>query len=220
MTNIDDCQQGSRLVPQQRRSREARARILAAAEALLREEGLDGFSMAAVAKLAGMPVGNIYRRFEGKEDILQALKDIVAVRIGNAVTAAVQEAAHMPLAAYVDAFADAVVRVFSGDEDLHRALFDPRVASRRMLETGQTVRTRIYGLFLDGIRPRLAGVPETRLEAAVKVAFSIITNAALTKVRGQDPIMSGFGWEDVRTQYAAAAIAYLESACGTSRSDL
>ncbi|WP_420832181.1 helix-turn-helix domain-containing protein [Rhizobium cauense] len=40
---------------------------MAAAEIVLRDKGVDGFSMAAVATAANMPVGNIYRRFDGKE---------------------------------------------------------------------------------------------------------------------------------------------------------
>ena len=58
------------LKPQQRRSRAALARIVEAAEHLLRTNSIADFSMAAVAEAAGMPVGNIYRRFRGKDDLL------------------------------------------------------------------------------------------------------------------------------------------------------
>lgn len=43
---------------------------LTAAAGMLREQGLAGPSMIAVSEAAGVPIGNIYRRFRGKEDIL------------------------------------------------------------------------------------------------------------------------------------------------------
>jgi AcrR family transcriptional regulator len=208
MTKLDP-KPPSRLAPQQNRSRETRARILAAADTLLRAQGVDGFSIGGIASLAGIPIGNIYRRFEGKDDILQALKDAVANRIAAAVSSAVKTQSDRDLQSYVEGFADAVIGVFSSDEELHRALFDPRVASPKMLETGQNARSTIYSQFSSGLSTHLAGLEGEAAETAAKVVFSIITNAALTKVRGQDPIMRHFAWDEVRRQYSLAAIAYL-----------
>ncbi len=75
------------LRPQQERSRAALAKIVQAAEKILRKDGIDGFSMAAVAEAADLPVGNIYRRFEGKDELLQAIKHDVTSRIEMAVAA-------------------------------------------------------------------------------------------------------------------------------------
>jgi hypothetical protein len=61
------------LRPRQQRSREALAKIVQAAEHILRTDGPDGFSIAAVARTSGLPTANIYRRFRFKEDILLAL---------------------------------------------------------------------------------------------------------------------------------------------------
>lgn len=219
MTDIDPAQAAPKLEPQQRRSREARARILAAAETLLREDGIDGFSMVAVGKVAEMPVGNIYRRFEGRDDLLQALKDVVALRIREAVVTAVQGGNHCDLESYVTAFASAVGDVFSKDEELHKALFDPRVANRQMLETGQGVRATIFSFFLDGLRKHVPTMTDERLATAARVAFSIITNAAIFKVRGNDPIMTAFSWPEMKTEYGMAASAYVEKAVEHSRPD-
>jgi len=75
------------LRPQQERSRAALAKIVQAAEKILRKDGIDGFSMAAVAESADLPVGNIYRRFKGKDELLQAIKHDVTSRIEMAVAA-------------------------------------------------------------------------------------------------------------------------------------
>jgi len=215
MTKLDQ-QPSSRLAPQQNRSRETRARIIAAADSLLREQGVDGFSIAGIASSTGIPIGNIYRRFEGKDDILQALKDAVASRIAVAVSSAVQTSSKHDLSSFVEAFADAIMGVFSSDEELHRALFDPRVASPKMLETGQNVRATIYSHFRTGLSSHIRELDSEVIETASKVAFSIITNAALTKVRGQDPVMRDFTWADIKREYSRAAVAYLRDLMASS----
>ena len=53
--------------PQQARSRAALQRLLASAEYVLVNGGIDGFTIARVAEHAGVSVGGVYRRFEGKE---------------------------------------------------------------------------------------------------------------------------------------------------------
>jgi AcrR family transcriptional regulator len=52
-----------------------RRRILAAAEALATERGLDGLSVAEVAQAAGVGVGTIYRRFGDRTGLAYALLD-------------------------------------------------------------------------------------------------------------------------------------------------
>jgi AcrR family transcriptional regulator len=73
------------LRPRQQRSREALAKIVQAAEHILRTDGPDGFSIAAVAHTSGLPIANIYRRFRFREDILLALKDDITARVDRAV---------------------------------------------------------------------------------------------------------------------------------------
>jgi len=59
--------------PRQERSRAALSTIMAAAADVLARKGHDGFSMTEIAEAAGMAVANIYRRFESKDSIVQAL---------------------------------------------------------------------------------------------------------------------------------------------------
>lgn len=56
--------------PQQKRSQAAMERILAAAQQLITEEGVAGFTLTAVAARAGVAVGTVYQRFANKEDLL------------------------------------------------------------------------------------------------------------------------------------------------------
>ena len=72
--NVEPVQPGVR-PPLQARSRKALQQVLAAAEEVLAADGFDEFTIAAVAERAGVSVGAIYRRFEGKEQLLAAVKD-------------------------------------------------------------------------------------------------------------------------------------------------
>jgi len=56
--------------PRQARSRETLERLLDAAEAVLAKDGLEGASVAEIARRAGSSVGAFYARFHDKEGLL------------------------------------------------------------------------------------------------------------------------------------------------------
>lgn len=71
--------------PQQRRSEETLAKILDACDRLTQEVGFEDLSMQAIAKTAGVSVGNLYNRFRDKEGLVEHLvlrrQRVVAQRI-------------------------------------------------------------------------------------------------------------------------------------------
>lgn len=200
-----------RLAPQQKRSREAREKIIVAAEAVLRSAGVDGFSMAAVAAVAGMPIGNIYRRFEGKDDLLLAMKDIVSSRIRNGIAERLAVGKHDSLRGFFTAFAGAVEMAFARDEHLNRTLYDPRLVNPNLAKSGQIARTSIFELFDSGLGPYLGNLGEQTRPLVTKVAFSIIMNAAAFKVRDNDPISAGISWPELAGEFGDSAFWYVTS---------
>jgi AcrR family transcriptional regulator len=64
----------SRHEPKQLRSRLTEERVLLAVERILSRTGTAEFSLASVAKAAGVSVGGLYRRFPGKGAILHAVQ--------------------------------------------------------------------------------------------------------------------------------------------------
>jgi AcrR family transcriptional regulator len=78
--------------PQQARSRAVLQKVLGAAEDVLALDGLDGFTIAAVAERAGVSVGGLYRRFTGKEQLLAAVKDRLLTRLETRLSEALASA--------------------------------------------------------------------------------------------------------------------------------
>ncbi|MEW2509865.1 TetR family transcriptional regulator [Streptomyces sp. NPDC046870] len=64
--------------PQSSKSEQTRALILETAMRLFQERGYDKTTMRAIAKEAGVSVGNAYYYFEGKEHLIQGFYDRIA----------------------------------------------------------------------------------------------------------------------------------------------
>ena len=75
-------------VPKQARSRLTLSLLLDAAEALLREKGVEAATVPAIARRAGVSVGVVYRRFSDKDALLRAVYERFFVRMEEANLAA------------------------------------------------------------------------------------------------------------------------------------
>src|SRR2546430_13648548 len=62
-------------LPKQARSRLTVHRLVSATEALLAQGGLEAATVPAIASLAGVSVGVVYRRFPDKDNLLRAVYD-------------------------------------------------------------------------------------------------------------------------------------------------
>jgi AcrR family transcriptional regulator len=108
-----------RHAPTQARSRERLQRVLDAADDVLAGEGAAAFTTTRVAERAGVPVGSVYRFFDDKEAIVEALairywaefealvtglaEDAVGARLPTSPTGAAQPAS--PSATVLEALA-------------------------------------------------------------------------------------------------------------------
>ncbi len=195
--------------PQQRRSREALARIVTAAELILKSRGLEDFSMASIAQEAGLPVGNIYRRFRGKDDLLLAVKESVTARIETAIGEHL--AARRPDSAemLIRHFADGLIGVFATDESVHRILFDYRVRRPAMDRLGSEARRRIFLSYRARLLPLLADVSDARREELAIVTFEIVASAVVAKAGGEDTTLDGMSWDTLGSRFGDEAIAFL-----------
>jgi AcrR family transcriptional regulator len=199
------------LRPQQERSRAALAKIVQAAEKILRENGIDGFSMAAVAEAADLPIGNIYRRFKGKDELLQAIKHDVTSRIEEAVAGRLSQREFSDIPSLVRGFVGAISKTFAGDETLYRMMFDSRTRNSVLDQIGSSGRRRIFAKYREALLPFLGGVPKGRAELLVRVSFHLLAAAILGKARADDGALTDLSWNSLGTEVGMAAIAYLET---------
>ncbi|CAL8475622.1 TetR/AcrR family transcriptional regulator [Caballeronia sp. S22] len=199
------------LPPQQDRSRQALARIVEAAGLVLRRDGIDGFSIQAVATAAGLPVGNLYRRFRGKGDILQALKEDVTSRIEHTIVQQLARRRFHSIDTFIPAYMALNVKVFAQDEAVHLALYDERVRDAAQDEIGTSGRQRIFSVYRETLLLLLPHLSGTCAENRVRVSFQIMTSAVVEKARGRDSILNALSWPALKAEYGAAALAYLKS---------
>jgi AcrR family transcriptional regulator len=197
------------LAPQQERSRAALRKIVSAAAAVIATKGLEGFSMADVAAKAGIPVGSIYRRFRGKEDLILAIKLDATSRIEDAVTQRLGALAFSDIDDLVSKVALATAQAFAKDEALHRFLFSQPTESSRLDEIGSEGRLRIFDLYKTALVPLLHGVAPRRQDLLVQVSFQIIASALLTKARGVNATLNALSWSAVAKEFAQASASYL-----------
>ena len=143
-------------------ARRNRARVLAAASGLLDERGLDGVTMAAVARAAGVSRNTVLNRFGDRAGLARALVDEPELRLQDALLRGPPPLgpgapARRRLHAFLDALADLT--------DAHRALLlevdGGRPAGR--YETGAYAAWRLHvGVLLaeavgEGAAPAEAG---------------------------------------------------------------
>ncbi|MFM9444726.1 TetR/AcrR family transcriptional regulator [Streptomyces acidiscabies] len=98
-----------RRTPRQARSVEKVARVLAAAERLLAEEGVDVLTTTRVAAEAGVSVGALYQYLPDRDAIVEALAGLYLGRLETAMETLVRRAGEEtwadPVTVLVDAFA-------------------------------------------------------------------------------------------------------------------
>ena len=166
--------------------------------------------MAEVAEAAGLPVGNIYRRFRGKEELLQAIKYDVTARIDDAVAERLSSRPFRDIPDLIQRFAGATCETFASDEKLYRTLFAVQTADSPMAEIGASGRRRIFTRYREALLPFLRGIAEERAEMMVRVSFPIVTAAMLGKARGLDEAPNDLSWQAVADEFGRAAITYLQ----------
>jgi AcrR family transcriptional regulator len=193
--------------PRQARSRAALERILVSAEQVLADTGFDDLTMAAVAERAGLSVGAIYRRFEGKEHLLIAVKDRLLTRVEDAITAAL-DATHGGLPEIIDAFTHALADGFSAGAHVipHVAGTSHNIGSS---ERSRRALENIQRLFLDATTAHLDQVRRSDPTTALAIAFRTITAACIHRTITWRAVPDGISWDRWSEQVADMATLYL-----------
>jgi AcrR family transcriptional regulator len=197
------------LQPRQKRSREALERIVEAAEFLLRTRDLDAFSMADVAQIAEMPIGNIYRRFRGKAELLQAIKENLTAKTEEAVSERLSAYRFDDVDSLVMGLAEALSELASNNVNVRRILFQSRNSA--LDEIGLSSRERIFSRYRVALLPLLADVTPERSEILAIVSFQIVASAFIDKAIAQERVIDNLTWDTLAEEFGFAAIQYLKA---------
>ncbi|MEU8709992.1 helix-turn-helix domain-containing protein [Streptomyces sp. NPDC048565] len=192
--------------PRQARSAETLARVLGAAEEIASSAGLEEMTIAGVAKRAGVSVGSIYRRFEGKEQLVAALTERMLERREEYVAEQLS-AADSSLSGVIDAYAYALLQSFADGDNLFPELLRARGTSA--LGRGARTITEIHRLLLEAAAPYAHQVRRSDPAAALDTVARAILGACFHNSLRPDPVTG----EVARIRYADElgdmALAYL-----------
>lgn len=193
--------------PRQARSRAALQKLLTAAEEVLVTQGLDAFTIGAVAEHAGVSVGGVYRRFSGKEQLLDAVLEALLMRIQDAVITSL-DSAEPSLSGVVSAFTHALATSF---------MQSGRVAST-MAAAERTAEARQRGLhtvaalqraLLDAAAPYTHQIARSAPSSALTTALRTIIAAAAHRAAVDQWWPDGMSWTQWADEIADMATVYL-----------
>ncbi|MER5948452.1 helix-turn-helix domain-containing protein [Streptomyces sp. NPDC001904] len=192
--------------PQQARSAATLARVLQAAEEIAASAGLEEMTIAGVADRAGVSVGTIYRRFEDKEQLINALSERMLDRREEYVAEQLRKA-EPSLSGVMSAYTHALLQSFADSAHLFPELLRTRGA--KPLERGARTITELHRLLLEAAAPYADEIRRSDPQGALDTAARALLGACFHNSVRPDPATG----ETARRRYADElgdmAIAYL-----------
>ncbi len=139
------------------RFREETARVvLAAAEQVFAEQGLDGAAMAPIAERAGVAVGTLYNHFKDRESLLQALLDQRRADLLKTLDRSRAELAKEPFRKQLESFLFALFVHFETHRAFTRLVLSSEFgSSKKCGEMPRALCERIEALLKVGHREKL-----------------------------------------------------------------
>jgi AcrR family transcriptional regulator len=194
--------------PQQARSRESLQKLLTSAEHVLSTGGIDDFTVTAVAERAGVSVGAIYRRFSGKEQLLEAVKDQLLEQLESAVAEALRSA-NPGLRGVVEAFTGAMASAFSGHTRAFPELLSAQSADGA--ERGLRALDTVQRALVDAVEPHLDDIARPEPRAAVRFTARTIIGACVHRAASCHAWPDDLTWPTWADRTADMAVAHLTS---------
>lgn len=199
----------------QERSRRTLDRLLDAAETMLAEHGLDGATVPAIAKRAGLSVGVVYRRFPDKDALLRGVYERFFDRSyetsRNGLAQA--KASNLSTPRLLSAIVKGMVRGYSLKRDVVRALLlywlthpDPRF---RRLARSHNQRT--MALIDELFAPRYAEIEHPEARQALRLALFTVAGISELLVLDESDDDFPFAQEPDRlaSEFARLCLRYL-----------
>ena len=182
---------------------------MAAAEQVLARDGADGFTVAAVAALSRVSIGGIYRRFDGRDTLLLAVKHRVLSELGDKVSVAADGAASLDEA--VERFTRGLALGLKEQARVIEGVITSLAGDERQAESSREFIAELRGAFLrqclPHVPPEMAD-PERVLGVAGEVIRRSLMYHALAYRRGT----SEPSFEHLAEDLIVVAMSYLKAA--------
>jgi AcrR family transcriptional regulator len=195
--------------PQQERSRKALQKVLTAAQDVLAADGFDDFTMTAVAARAGVSVGAIYRRFDGKEQLLTAVKDRLLTQLEEDLAERLRTAGPS-LEAIIGAFAAVIAGAFAAGGQVWPDLLRSR-GGPEMGERGLRALAEVRRLFQEGTAPYRHEVRRSDAAEALAAVQLTITGALIHRAQAIASSPDRTPMDAYARQITDMAMAYLRT---------
>jgi AcrR family transcriptional regulator len=199
--------------PQQERSRASFERVLEAAQALIEDDGYQGFTVAEVSRRARVSIGSIYARVSSKDALFHAVHERVMAEIATADTglAAPERWASASTSDLIRGAVRAIAAQFAGHARflrvaMHRGAIDDHVAA-----VGSAASSREAELFAALLLTRRAEIVHADPELAVDVAYRMAYCTLARQVMYGPTFESQHrvGWDALVDELGDACVRYL-----------
>ncbi|GAB2965591.1 MULTISPECIES: TetR/AcrR family transcriptional regulator [Streptomyces] len=199
--------------PKQERSRQSFDKALDAAVALTVERRSDAWTLAEVARRAGVSTGSIYGRVDSKDDLIHTAqaREMVRIRVAQ------RQAFGAPVPAG-EAFRDAVARVIrtlAGVLRTEAPVLAPFMLiggrDRVVAEEGKRGFEELVRLFCAGLLARRNDIRHPEPERAVSWSFTVVYSVLARWLGlGSDPEAAGEGdWEQILADLSEMVTTFL-----------
>jgi AcrR family transcriptional regulator len=184
---------GLRREPRQARSRARLAQILAAADAILAEEGVEALTVRRIAERAGVPVGSLYQFFPGKGSVVDAVARAYIAEFDGAVEAMVNAASSGDWSDPVGRIVDEFVALYRSHPG-YVALWSGRHLSPELARAdeanNQLIAAGVTRVLSEYVGVAAGPALELAVQVAVRVADSLLQYAFSVSPDGDEAVLT------------------------------
>jgi AcrR family transcriptional regulator len=169
--------------PRQKRSQEAYARVLHAGREILEQDGVEGFTVQAVSKRAGVSVGSIYLRAPSREALLLAIQADELERMEREEIW-LDPAAPLPdsVREYVEGVVTKTAQQMLGNARILRAFMRRGPEDPEVWERGRAGSQRVASLFEAALLVCRDSIRHPDPDTAVDFAFRMVYSMTARRI--------------------------------------
>lgn len=163
----------------QSRSRETRARILAAAEQEFAEKGYDGAHLADIAEAAGCSVGTVYFRFKDKNALFLAIAEAFAADARENVKTVLEGSGHLEAEDAIRLFVAGAARNYRRHKGLFRAVVERGLEHPEAMRTMFAVRDEFSAALEALLKPTIRRNLGLRVRVMTQMVYGFLVTGVL-----------------------------------------